>query len=141
MASIRLNKTVTIAWRDGKNYKINAGTETMVPNNLVDYIITSQYYIGSILSFKKDEEFIIAPVIKKEEPVVVMTIKEDPSIVDVTSELVVPNTTNIQPIVSEEDADKKQLDILSQLMEKSKSKTTVKSTKQKKGTKSTSITE
>lgn len=121
MAVIKLNKDVTIAWRDGKNYRINNGVDCVVPNALVDYVITAHSYIGSVVAFKKDEEFVPTPVVKLP---VVNEIKE-PTVIEITDSEVVTTPeifTTKEELVNEEEQDKKQLDILSQLMEKSKTK-------------------
>lgn len=63
MGKIQLKKDVTIVWRDGINYKIHKGVATLVPDLLVDYIMSSPFYQGFVISSSKDTKVVEKTVI------------------------------------------------------------------------------
>lgn len=135
MASIQLNKDVTIVWRDGINYKIRKGEVIEVPNTLVDYIISSVMYQGSVISFSKDSdeklELELELELEKEYSNSDNEFVSEIQSKDVTVDIDCEKEEEIEVLsefsqLSQEDEDKEQLELLKKLMEENNKPSPVK---------------
>lgn len=128
MGKIQLNKDVTIVWRDGVNYKLKKDIISIVPDTLINYITTSSFYQGVVSFFEID-----TPVKKINEPKISnQTIEETIVVPEVLGPVfsdeelennIILNENKEVQFLDENIEEKKNINILKQLMNSSPKKT------------------
>jgi len=133
MAKIQLNKDVTIVWRDSKTYNLKKDVGIIVPNTLLDYIISSPRYSSNIISFEKDpdiftkiHENIISDTTEKssetapttDEPVITQTYIENEESTVVDAEVISEEKELTEAELGEQKL--KEVNVIQQLINSSK---------------------